>query len=308
MDSRLDGLPAEALAFLQQALDEGNALLDVLRPPPQVTASVYVMLARPCRALPGAPDGVAASFGLLAPGLPAVVIIGAADYPSDPPAPPEPESIGKARAASNPALVRRFARSMALDHDAWHEGTPYDLTAIDEASAAQREDMLALLLETELRDWRDIQAVARIGGRRARRALRRSWRHGSAAQRMAMLQQLPGYASTAGRAAALVQALAETRLYEGLSQCLDQVQDCHPPEVIAALWTALLRPEAEVTVHCAAMLAWLHGLADAPFDWQQRPFFLRFGSDDPAERAAAQAELRQRCTMAPAIEARGSDT
>lgn len=308
MDPRLEGLPADALAFVQGELQSGNALLSVMRPPAGAMASVYVMLARPVRdpeppathkpaSPPGdpatdspAPPGFAGRcFGMLAPGLPAVVVLGAEAMPSDPaPVPALP-----AEGPSRPPL-QRFVQSLAIDHEAWREGMGYDLAAIDEAPPAQRALMLEHLLDTGLQDWRDIQAVARIGGRAARRALRHAWRHGSTAQRMAMLRHAPGTVTEPQRIQALVQALGEARLYAGLSECLDAVEDCHPPVVMQALWSALQRPEAEVTVHCAAMLTHLHGLADTRFDWSQRPFFLRFGSDDPAERAAAQAELRQR--------------
>jgi hypothetical protein len=39
------------------------------------------------------------------------------------------------------------------------------------------------------------------------------------------------------------------------------------------------------------MLAFLHGKASEPFDWQQRPFFLRFHTEDRREREAVFREL-----------------
>lgn len=35
----------------------------------------------------------------------------------------------------------------------------------------------------------------------------------------------------------------------------------------------------------------VHGLADSAFDWNQRPFFLRFNTPDPDQREAVFAEL-----------------
>lgn len=295
MTASLDDLPADALAFIRQELAAGNSVLEILRPPAGVAASVYVMLARPCQAGSSETAGAIRQFGSVAPGLPAVVVLGAEGYTSDPVPEQESEPVSRPGARGLPTMpaLQRFVHSMNIDYNAWREGIGYDLDAIDEATPAQRALMLERLLETALRDWRDIEAVARIGGRIARRALRRVWREGSATQRMAILRRVPEMVTERQRAAALVNALAETRLYEGLSECLDEVAECHPPAVMQALWAALERPEAEVTVHVAAMLSYLHGLADQPFDWHQRAFFLRFGSEDAAERQAARNELRR---------------
>jgi hypothetical protein len=43
----------------------------------------------------------------------------------------------------------------------------------------------------------------------------------------------------------------------------------------------------------------LHGQAREPFDWDQRPFFLRFQTEDPAERRAAFRELCGRIGIDP---------
>jgi hypothetical protein len=64
--------------------------------------------------------------------------------------------------------------------------------------------------------------------------------------------------------------------------------------VVDALWHAARHGTAELAVHAAAMLAWIHGLAAEPFDWSQRPFFLLFGEGDPADRERACQELRDR--------------
>lgn len=301
----LDALPADARDFVQAELDAGNTLTAVLPPPRGVVASTMVLLGRPCRAEPVAPGARHWPFGTLAPGLPAVVVLGPEVIVHDPPPAPAPRPVpirprsrdiatGSATDAEPLSLVRRFARSRQLDHEAWREGESYDLAAIDAASPAERETMLDQLLEDGLSDWRDIEAVQRIGGRAARRALRALWRTGEPADRMALLRHAPDTATERQKVVALVEALAVVEAFGGLSECLEAVEACHPPEVMQALWQAAARADG-TAVHCAAMLAWLHGLASGPFDWAQRPFFLRFVADDPADRAAALAELRRRC-------------
>jgi hypothetical protein len=298
-------LPAEARTCIAQELAAGNALLQVLAPPAGLLASLYVMLARPLQATGAATSDPSAGeprrFGELAPGLPAVVVMGCGPIPEDaaPPAPARPER--PTRPAGPPlraGAAARFERSMVLDHDAWREGSGYDLDAITEATPAERQEIAALLAATGLRDWRDIEAAARLDGREGRRLLRRAWREGGTVQRMALLRRVPGFVSEAQRVNALVEALAEVRPFEGLGDCLAEVEDCHPPAVIAALWRAAEGRGREAAVHCAAMLAFLHGLAATPFDWDQRPFFLRCASDDAAERTQALAELRRRILRA----------
>lgn len=190
-------------------------------------------------------------------------------------------------------LVARFRASMVLDFDAWHDGTGYDLGAIDAASPAERDAMLELLLQRNLDDWRDIEAAARIDSPRARAALQ-ALKQAGGRQRLDLLRHAPDLVDDDERTAALVQALAEVESFDGLAPCLDEVEQWHPPPVVAALWQAIERPDRTLAVNGAALLAFLHGLADEPFDWNQRDFFLRFGSDDEAERAAARAELRRR--------------
>jgi len=70
-----------------------------------------------------------------------------------------------------------------------------------------------------------------------------------------------------------------------------QVEEHHPPPVIEALFRGALVRKGDIAVHFAAMLMFLHGRAAEAFDWDQRPFYLTFHTEDPAERAAAFREL-----------------
>ncbi len=64
--------------------------------------------------------------------------------------------------------------------------------------------------------------------------------------------------------------------------------------VINALLKATLNRPGEVACHMAAMLLYLHGKAAEPFDWNHRPFFLRFNTTSRHEREAAFEELCNR--------------
>lgn len=52
-------------------------------------------------------------------------------------------------------------------------------------------------------------------------------------------------------------------------------------------------------VHFAAMLMFLHGQAASAFDWDLRPFFLEFNTDDGAKRRALFRDLCTRIGVDP---------
>jgi len=54
---------------------------------------------------------------------------------------------------------------------------------------------------------------------------------------------------------------------------------------------AALNSDGESAVNIVGLLMYIYGKADEPFDWEQRPFFLRFNTEDVAERKAVFAEL-----------------
>jgi hypothetical protein len=143
--------------------------------------------------------------------------------------------------------------------------------------------------------WREVESLAAQHTRTARQELRRILkRPGSHESKMAILICAPRLVSGKRRLQVLCEALRESVIYGGLTQALDLAAEFHPPEVVTELWRGLEHREGEVAVHFAALLAYIHGLAKEPFDWDLRPFFLRFRTEDPAERARQIAELRRR--------------
>ncbi|MGE0191137.1 MAG: hypothetical protein AB7T63_03755 [Planctomycetota bacterium] len=187
----------------------------------------------------------------------------------------------------------RFERSMAIDYEKWHDGIGYDLDAIDGATPAERQRIERLLLARRYADWRDVEALARLRTPAAEAELRIARERGSPEVRMAVLRHAPWLVSDAEREAALVRALGEATIYGGLTAAIDQAVEFHPPAVVEALWRGLLDRPGEVAVHYAALLAFLHGRAEEPFDMALRPLFLRFATEEGEERRAALAELRR---------------
>jgi len=94
-----------------------------------------------------------------------------------------------------------------------------------------------------------------------------------------------------GRSQSIIDALQNAEIFTGLSQVLDDVEKYHPKEVKEALIAGLLTRKGEVAVLFAAMLFYVFKKAKEPFDMEQRPFFLRFNTENRAERLAAFLEL-----------------
>lgn len=220
-------------------------------------------------------------------------------------------------------VVDRFRASMDIDYEKWREGIGYDLSLLAEASPSQRSTIESLLLVRGAKDWRDVEALAALDSVRCRKVLRearyamadgstfsatavRGGASGPASGprpnyeiRLAALRYAPQLFSQEERLAILVEALEGADFYEGLTQALLEVQAYHPPAIVAALLRGALRRGGGVPVHFVAMLFYLYGLAESTFDWQHRPFFLQFNTQQPEERARLFRELCARIQVDP---------
>jgi hypothetical protein len=197
------------------------------------------------------------------------------------------------RSDPNTALGR-FERSMAIDYEKWHDGTGYDMEALRAATGAERAAIEEVLLSRGVEDWRDVEALAALGGAQADRMLTAAMGSADAEVRLAVVRYAPQLVGGAARVRSLVQALETAHLFGGLSQALDEAAEFHPPEVVDALLRGALERDGEAAVLFAAMLMFVGGQAREAFDWEQRPFFLRFDTADPRERKAAFLELCQK--------------
>ena len=185
---------------------------------------------------------------------------------------------------------QRFIESMKIGFEQWHEGISYDLQAL---AAMTPEDRAAVetILITRLAgpgDWRDVEALAALATPGAMAALEVAARHRNPEVRNHALEVLAG----AGPRARveweddIVRAVA--------SGALDLAESHPTPRVKRAVLDCARLAAPTTRVHAAALLMFLCGKADEPFDWNQRPFFLRFASEDNRELRAAWTELRER--------------
>jgi hypothetical protein len=185
---------------------------------------------------------------------------------------------------------QRFLESMKIGYVEWHDGIGYDLEALAGMTQEERgsvETLLIARLAGEA-DWRDVEALYALGTPGAAACLRVAARHRNPEVRNRALAIL---AEDRPEAAAEL----EDDIVRAVERGLLDLAESHPtPRVKRALLDCARLAEPTTRVHAAAMLMYLCGKADEPFDWDQRPFFLRFASEDNQELRAAWTELRDR--------------
>lgn len=212
---------------------------------------------------------------------------------------PIPERAFLSRRVLPGSTVARFQASMNLDYDRWREGDPYDSQAITEATPQERSQILHLLLAHEPKGWRDVAALSRFHEPEARRALKDIARSSNAEARIAVVRLAPELLTPGQKARVIVECLANAVLFGGLSETLDVAAEYHPPSVVEALLQATLTRSGGEAPLIAALLLHIHGKAQDRHAFADRPFWIRFNTEDPAERRAVHEELLQRIGRAP---------
>ena len=215
-------------------------------------------------------------------------------------APPPQENTGSPE-ASGPVdprsssgwsnAARRFVASMQITYEMWHDGTGYDLEALGDATPGELAALESLLIAHQPRDWRDVEALARIDSPRAREAVAQSLLDPDPKVRREAMRHAAHRADPVQRERLLLDALARCQAFDGLAEAMDEVEQFHPSAAIDALLRGARDRDGRTAVHFAAMLLYLHGKAPEPFDWAQRSFFLRFATSNRTQRIAALADL-----------------
>lgn len=215
----------------------------------------------------------------------------ALSYQAQRPTPPVQPPPAHATTPKAVSAIDRFRESMVGTYERWREGIGYEVAIFRTATPEELVAMEDLLLSRQVDDWCDVEALAALDSPRARVALRKALRSSNQRVRIAVAEYAPHLISEAERTTTLVEALEGSDTYGGLTQALLQIQEFHPPPIIDALLRGVLNRGGGPPVHFAAMLMFLHGKASSPFDWDQRPFFLKFNTADGRERIRLFEEL-----------------
>ena len=182
-----------------------------------------------------------------------------------------------------------FLKSMTVGFEQWHDGIGYDLAALGRVPEGEREFVETWLVEHlhQKGDWRDVEALVVLGTPRALAEVRTAREHANPEVRKYVVQYL---LSEEPEGAANLEDDVVRAIEGGAIEMAEQHQT---PRVKQALLTLARDSDATTRVNAAAMLMYVCDLADDPFDWDQRPFFLRFGEDE-AERTVAWMELKEK--------------
>jgi hypothetical protein len=304
-------MPQALRSLVEAELAAGNEIVEVGHSFPAAPVGCYVKLARPVSTIPRASsEGIdffdrntSTYSGEFADAKRHFFVL----EPPNPP-PPEPDMDAIREASNRPrpqpeptsdSAIDRFRRSMTMDYEKWHDGIGYDIDIIRNATPKELVEIEQFLLDRPVSDWRDVEALAAIDSPRTRNVLLKTLRHPDHKVRTAVADYAPHLVSDGERTAALVAALEDAELYGGLSQALDQVESFHPPRVVDALFGGLLKRDGGTAVQFAAMLMFIHGKAATAFDWDQRPFFLLFHTEDREDRRRHFCELCAKINVDP---------
>jgi len=189
-----------------------------------------------------------------------------------------------------------FRKSMSIGYEEWHDGIGYDLNALaemDENELSRAED---LVVARNISDWRDVEALDRIGSDRALGEVKKAL--GSTAIEV----QIPAAECLARRnliaeeevEGIIVEALDHATILNGMVATL-RFATAHPtPAVSRKLMWCALHGHDDLRVHAAALAHFLSGGSSSEFDWAFRPFYLRFADKEMHARKSAFMEF---CAM-----------
>ncbi|HLJ50041.1 MAG TPA: hypothetical protein VKU01_28700 [Bryobacteraceae bacterium] len=185
--------------------------------------------------------------------------------------------------------LQRFLDSMKIGYEQWHDGIGYDLDALRAMTPEERSQVETVLIRNlaGTGDWRDVEALAALDTPGATAVLKTAAKHRNAEVRNRALSILADEGPQTG-------LQLEDDIVRAVEQGALDLAEKHPtPRVKRALLDCARLAPATTRVHAAAMLMYLCGKADEPFDWNHRPFFLRFATEDNQQLRAAWMELRE---------------
>jgi hypothetical protein len=205
--------------------------------------------------------------------------------------------------SKNPSFTEAyeaFVASMNIGMDEWRDGIGFDINSLQKVLDSERDALVRILaerLETNP-DWREIEALGVIGTPAAKEAIRRAVEHGNRETRLYAVEQLAKMDEPENLERVIIETLRMTTLGSGLSKAIDMAEKHPGPRIQDALLDLALNGNEDQRIHCAALALYLGGKAKEAFDWNHRPFFLKFGDDDRKVQIEAYTELCERLGVA----------
>jgi hypothetical protein len=194
-------------------------------------------------------------------------------------------------------FYRQFVSSMTIGFDQWHDGEGYDLDALARCDDAEKRQAARLLADKLASGggWRDVDALETLGYDLGGPPMHQAYlRHADPEIRLRAGLALQNWkAPIPVDVDEMVVEIIRNADDGGLTYMLQMAEANPTPKVRQALLDKVRTGERTARIHCAALLLYLAGEAKEAFDWDHRPFFLRFGEDGP-DREKAFQELKKR--------------
>jgi HEAT repeat protein len=192
---------------------------------------------------------------------------------------------------------------MNVTVEEWRDGIGFNIEALRKVTDSEREVLVKILaerLETNP-DWREIEALGAIGTAAAKEILRRSAEHGNSKTRLHAAEHLAKTGEPEKLESVIIETLRKTSLGSGLSKAIDMAEQHPSPRILETLLDLALNGNEDQRINCAALALYLGGKAKEAFDWNHRPFFLKFCHDDRKVQIEAYKELCERLGVAPKV-------
>lgn len=177
-------------------------------------------------------------------------------------------------------IVKRFVDSMEMNYERWHDGIGYDLEAIEAASPKERSQIEEMMLTKRISDWRDVEALMALDTPRTRKRLKGEFANAELPQKIDLISHATSLFTKKQRTAVLISALEAGEQCPSLTQVMLEIEDFHPTPIVKALMKGVRSHDGATAGQYAMMLLFIHGKATSRYDMDQRPFILRFQSDD----------------------------
>ena len=188
---------------------------------------------------------------------------------------------------------------MILDYSKWRDGEPYDIAALTEITAAERDTLADELCEKPSLDWRDVEALRALGSPKALARIAAAageQADGGGAEALVTEIETNGWSAEAEKR--LIAMLENLQSMESASDRLYELCEQHPtPAVMAQLMrNARSQPDETMRYSAGAVLLYLTGHAGDwyGFDATHRPHLLNLNSDDASTSNTALAWLEQK--------------
>ena len=188
-----------------------------------------------------------------------------------------------------------------MDYAKWHDGVGYDLDVLRKLSIDEKEKVEDVLITHGVRDWRDIEALAEIGSEKALSAIKSALQSDKYEVRIKAIESL-SEKKVAGEKeieTVLVETIPLVSILNGQTFTLRLAEKYPTSEVKRALLWCTLHGNDDMRVHAAALIYYLYGIATSSFDWNYRPFYLRFGDKNLSNRKLAYDELCDKIQVDP---------